>query len=465
MDDCFPVAANVSSSSSSSSSSASASMQQSSDPRLEDLISSVLLEIEKEEGPKGWLEYIDYFGVGNIWAKAGEYVSWVTREYVISLTGEYLTWLTDPIHRAPNPIHNPKYQLALAAQRGTLRAWLASKNEYTEMEMDRFLKYLRAKYQESSPGQPYSDLEQKFIADAIQSIEALFKPEEEFSSVREHNTVFLTFLRNALKSDCYKDPKFQEIAQILQEICWGKFTSNIMTAYEKELIEHATGSSEQHFTSEHVAAIIREGNEKLKTCDSALRKASGDLAYQKLTNELDVFSDPLGTSNIPEIRSIHTVLLAIKDQLSKYDVIYMRHGTPTYAPGFSNLIARWTGNVRKLVGLNTPDSNDWNKAEIIPEYQAFLDAAKNKGSSVLYVNHQDMSQEDTAEYNRSRAIEKLQNVHPQTFHFLALPFDGPIWKKIGEGSVSEWKARVLAAVTNQTDGFRLPKDFQAGVEF
>lgn len=451
LDKHFPVEEDVSSSSSSSSSSSEATKKLV-DSQEDLMLKNTLLGLEQDRDPRGWLQgSMDYLGIGTA-------LSWASETW----TGKYISWLSQQVHREPSAAHNSKYQLALDTQRRSLQDWLIHNPKYLKKKISDLLQHLRAIYQESESSQSYSELERKFVADAIQAIETLFKTEKDFSLVREHNRVFLTFLRDALQSDYYKDLRFQEIAQILREICWAKFRLNVMTKYAENLLGLAIiDAPVQSFTAENIAKGIEDGNKKLENCNESLRKALGDLLYQKLTNELDVFSDPIGTSNVPEIRSIHTV----KDQASEYDVIYMRHGTPTYAPGFANLITRWTENIYWFLGWSASGSNDSNKANIIPEYRAFLDAAQEKGWPVLYVNHQNMCVKNSPEYNRSRAIEELQSEHPETFRFLALPFDGPIWKRIEDGNLLEWKARVLAAVTDQTDGFRLPRDFQKAGEF
>lgn len=214
---------------------------------------------------------------------------------------------------------------------------------------------------------------------------------------------------------------------MIQNLCFAKFVKTILTDFEEEFVLKRVikFDSLQNIDPSNISRLIVKGNEALKNAPRDARKSLVLLNSQKLRNEFGVYSDPLVESNISELRSIHE----IQDGAACYLIYYMRHPTPTI------------------------DRNC-----IAPEYEGFLDAAKEINFPVLYVNHQYKSgwlRSLPAENERAKVVQNLEE--REIFHFLSLPFDGPIVEEIKERDLKFWKEYLIDAVVGEKQGFKVPK--------
>lgn len=261
----------------------------------------------------------------------------------------------------------------------------------------------------------------------VKIIEVLVKenPDKVRNEYKEYNYA----IRNVLKTEAYLKNKTSPLARMIQGLCFAKFVHTILTDFEEDFVLKRVikFDSSQKMTPSNISRLIVEGNKLLKTAPKKVRKSLIALNSQKMRNEFGVQSDPLVESNISELRSIHE----IQDGSVRYPIYYMRHPTPTI-----------------------------NRDCIALEYEGFLDAAKEKNFPVLYVNHQHKSgllRSLPAENNRALAVQNLEESHAQVFHFLSLPFDGPIIQKIKERHLELWKEYLIDAVIGEKQGFKVPK--------
>lgn len=326
-------------------------------------------------------------------------------------------------HR-PHPMHDQKYTLALETQRRALHNFLSPK-----MPCD-FLSDLQKE-------SPLPDSLKQHVIDAVQILL------QTTPDVRKQNFSYLFSLRKALKSR----EKNQQLESLLHALCWSKFMDNHMTSYEESFLNHAISPPPDLSNFKTLAQTLHQKNDALAHCDPELKKAPQDLLIQKGKNELGIASDPLGSSNIPEVRSIHR----IRHGNTEKEISYLRHGTVTLEEGFTSF---WN---RTLHNKNT--------VEIVPEYRGFLKSAQEKNKKVLYVNHQNMCQQNSAEYNRSKAIQDLQKDYPNTFIFMTMPFDGPLLKKTSEGTLTDWIQSLLYAFEESVNGVYFPKKLYDQTQF
>jgi hypothetical protein len=177
--------------------------------------------------------------------------------------------------------------------------------------------------------------------------------------------------------------------------------------------------------------------------------------WSKLLGTVGLWFDPSAGSNVSWVHS-----LQITEEGRK--ILVLRHGTPTQDPGVGGVLLREVGNLTSYVPFvgRTLCASTW--ASVVPEFEAHLAADKTK--QTLYVNHQeyDASGHETShgEGDRSQAIRDLEKRH-KNFHFLALPFDGPLWKKRSVPRKVDTLCQLLCdSLIGQKNGFCLPKEMQ-----
>jgi hypothetical protein len=256
-------------------------------------------------------------------------------------------------------------------------------------------------------------------------------------------------LRETLVTDEYIHNKSSTFAQIIQELCFGKFVETNLADWEEEFIfQRIIPHNEQKITAKNLSQLIKDGNAALKGAPRQVKKSIFSLYWGNACNAAGVESDQLIGPNIPELRSIHTVTC----DSTSFPIYYIRHPTPTIEPGVSALAARIIGG---------------NATIIAPEYIGFLDALVRKNIPFLYVNHQYMEKESessnvflSADNNRGEAIQRLEDSHKEVFHFLSLPLDGPIVQEIHKNDLSSWKKNLVDILIEERNGFRLPKKFK-----
>jgi|GEM_PF-3638977 len=319
-----------------------------------------------------------------------------------------------------HPLHDEKYKIALETQKNALNN--SSQDISKLCNLIRDTKYPEAK---------------AYYTSILQAIRAL--RDNSLSGVREQNKTYLTHLRAAISSPCYKLDK--TIAkQILYRLCKAKFTENHMLAYHQEFATAADPNTRGITHCTQLAEKIEDTHEELKK--SQHKKSRIPLAKQQLEgNEILSGADNMGKSNIPEVRSHHTYSTG-------KTVTSLRHGTAIISPEGKRIVA--------------------------PEYLCFLDAQQEEGKHTLYINHQRASKEqkaglfDQTEINRSEMLHKTENNYTH-FHCLSLPMDGPLFNgikkedpSIGEGpkgevkNVNLWKQSLLDAIAKDRLGFRFP---------
>lgn len=278
--------------------------------------------------------------------------------------------------------------------------------------------------------------------------------------VRDKYVEYNLAIRRALATGEYISNKDAKFAQIIQELCFGRFLETNLADWEEELILQRIipYNSEQKITAKNISQLILDGNVALKKAPREAKKPIFQLCLNNARNAAGVESDQLLGSNVAELRSIHKVKHTsithntVACNSKPCIVYYIRHPTPTIEQGLNALLARMQGG---------------NTTIVAPEYIGFLDALKRKNISFLYVNHQYMDKEAkqaslflSADNNRAEAIQNLENSHKGTFHFLSLPLDGPVVKEIQKNDLEGWKKKLISTLIEEKNGFRLPKKFK-----
>jgi hypothetical protein len=255
--------------------------------------------------------------------------------------------------------------------------------------------------------------------------------------IRERNTAMIQGLRDALKSDFYQQNKGSgnEYCKLVQDLCVAKFTKVYPFESFKQLVQTAALSGDSRaldglpgIDKDTVGPVTRHVNHCLSHAASDYTKSWAALSLQKLRGEYGgkwgLPSDPLGTSNVPYLRSRFSYATAQGER----GVDFCRFGTPT---------------IQKS-----------GKTEIDPMFLGALDAMRADGKNFLYVNHQKL---DGKEGVRASAIKAIQESH-QNFHFLSIPLDGAIVDSIrGSCSIQELKKLIGISFSQGTNGCALPR--------
>lgn len=350
------------------------------------------------------------------------------------------------IEKTSTEIYTDKYSVHLAIQRNALEKCLKETFQVTPENFLKNLKLFIAK--------EYIDFKfiPIFINDPIlihkylvKTIEILFEkyPNDKLSNYyKEHAYA----LRNGISTKEYKINKYQNIALIIQELCFAKFVYIILTDLEEEILKSTIGfDSSKNRTASNISKLIEKDNKILRKQPKTVRH-SILLNCEKACNAAGISSDQLCSANIPELRSIHTV----KQGTKLYDIYYIRYPTPTIetAQSFYN----------RVIGDNA--------TIIAPEFMGFLDSIQRKEIPFLHVNHQYMDKKKnndhllSADHNRAEAIQRLEEVYTEVFHFLSLPFDGPVINEIDIESLTKWKQNLVSNLIGEKKGFRIPKKFR-----
>ncbi len=324
-------------------------------------------------------------------------------------------------------MHAQKYLLSLGAQKETLKKICLDEFETTpQILLDNLKLFCQKKVIDPKFDRFLRGSSLNIHNYLIKIMEVLVKDHLD-KELRYEYRKYNDAIRSVLKTEEYLKNKTSLLARIIQDLCFAKFVKTILTDFEEEFVLKRVikFDSSQSITPSNISKLIVEGNEALKNSPRDARKSLVLLNSQKLRNEFGVCSDPLVESNISELRSIHE----IQDGSICHLIYYMRHPTPTI------------------------DRNC-----IAPEYEGFLDAAEEMNFPILYVNHQHKSGllcSLPAENERAKAVQKLEE--RKIFHFLSLPFDGPIIEKIKEKNLELWKEDLIDAVVGEKQGFKIPK--------
>ena len=306
----------------------------------------------------------------------------------------------------------------------------------------------------------------RFAKHAYCLLNALKTSSETNEDSRVQYAYILGHLREALTQPHNNTRELQQIHQILLYLCHFKFTRVQPYPFFEDFISKALRAAQSpgdgyelpKFTLRTLAHSISHANHRLASVPPEYRQRASAKEYKKLQGTLGFDFDPTASSNTPWIHSIQTILTPRGEK----NITVLRHGTPTQDPTILGAALRELQNgARQLpfVGNFIPAPQC---AIVIPEYKAHLQAEPTKIS--LYVNHQEHGEDENhtvhGEADRSRAIQQLENDHPN-FHFLALPLDGPLWKKtyLDTVSITQLKEALFNSLSRQENGFGLPRAF------
>ncbi len=284
--------------------------------------------------------------------------------------------------------------------------------------------------------------------------------------IRLQYSSFVRNLRSALNFEVPLDaPEMQEARQILLRLCHFKFTRVNMYPFFEDFLSKALRAA-QHpqdgyqipkFTLETLAHSIEEANTRLASVPTEYTQTRAAKEFKKLQGTLGFGFDPTADSNTPWVHSIQTVKTANGSKIR----LVLRHGTPTSDSNFGGAILREATNFVRSIPLLGSYIPAPEFATVIPEFKAHLQADPRK--ITLYVNKQQHDEKGEltvhGEIDRSRAIQSLEEF--PNFHFLALPLDGPLWKKtyLNKTSTDAFKHALFTSLALQKNGFCLPRIF------
>jgi hypothetical protein len=304
--------------------------------------------------------------------------------------------------------------------------------------------------------------QQSFAHFAYTALKALVSPDQyidryQNTNVRLQYADFLQNLRKALTSQDYLEHREKldpNLIRLLETLCHDKFTNTCLFNYWEAFLLQLCGKVPKDLNFTAFSHLLTEHNEKLENSPPELRKESFILNYEKLQGTIGASFDPVGRSNVPKKRSEQTI-----DSLDgHWTMTRIAHGTPTLEENALTKACRYTFG--------------YYNAEIIPEYKAFLRAAKARGERVFYVNLQ-KTKAWQSERDRSLVIEQLQEdpEFQETFYSMALPMDGTEFSNLikKEVSTEEFKKNLLKLffdeknqLTQQTA--KLPRDLLQRIE-
>lgn len=344
-----------------------------------------------------------------------------------------------------------KYSVSLLVQKKTLERYLLENFQVTSQD---FLKNL----QQFVAGGSIDGFVPSFGKSPfpihehlVKVIERLLKEDSSNEPSKDYEE-YTRALRKIIGTTEYRDNKFSNSICILtQKLCYSKFMEVVLTDLQENTLKSTIRfDSSRNIASSNISELIKGGNKILHKQSKGIRQ-SISLNYEKACNAAGFNSDQLSRANIPELRSVHKVSQAAE----AFDIYYIRYPTPTIETAQSFFV--------RIIGKNA--------TAIAPEFIGFLDSIQRKKNPFLYVNHQHMDKKDnrfspflSADNNRAEAIQKLEETHAEVFHFLSLPFDGPVVSEISKENLESWKENLVNNVIREKDGFKIPKKFRKSAE-
>jgi hypothetical protein len=303
---------------------------------------------------------------------------------------------------------------------------------------------------------------QSFTHFAYAALKALISPDQyidryQNTNVRLQYADFLLNLRSALTTSDYLEHRENldpDLIRLLETLCHDKFTNTYLFNYWQAFLLELCGGVPEGLDFTAFSHLLTEHNEKLEHSPAELRKESFILNYEKLQGTIGASFDPVGRSNVPKVRSVQT----IDSSDGRWTMTRIAHGTPTLEKNAITKACRYTFG--------------YYNAEIIPEYKAFLRAAKAKGERIFYVNLQ-KTKAWQSEKDRSLVIEQLQEdpEFQDTFYSMALPMDGSEFSNLikKEVSTEEFKKNLLTLFFNEENQLtqqtaKLPRDLLQRIE-
>jgi len=244
------------------------------------------------------------------------------------------------------------------------------------------------------------------------ALKALNSPDA-YSNIRYQYADFLTNLRDAFDTERYKKSRnsVDPLICLLEDLCYDKFTDTSLFDDWETFLEQLVKPVEGLLDFGSLSETLEEKNEKLHHTNSEFRKPYFTLLYEKLKGTLGINFDPVGKSNVPKKRSEQTVVGRVGEKDVHWKMGRIAHGTPTIE--YDLVTKAWSWSIGA------------SNAEIVPEYKAFLSAARRKKERVFYVN---LQQRSGFEADRSNQTEKLQEDFKDTFYTMSLPMDGDFFE-------------------------------------
>ncbi|HEX2582545.1 MAG TPA: hypothetical protein VHL30_00320, partial [Chlamydiales bacterium] len=286
---------------------------------------------------------------------------------------------------------------------------------------------------------------------------------ENADDVRVHYAFIIQHLRSALQTmpQGEVEPVIASARTVILELCHSKFTRVYLYPFLEDFISKALNARQTetdgyqlptHFSFQTMAETIRAANQRLRNAPWRYMQRLVAKEYKKLQGTIGWGFDPTSDSNTPWVHSIQTT--------HGKEITVLRHGTPTRDPSLFGAAWREGLNLLRMIpgiGSYVPDDAS---AQIIPEYEAHLNAHPEK--QTLYTDLQEYDESGNhpvhGEIARSRAIRKLEESHPN-FHFLALPLDGPFWSNtyLETKDIRTLKHELCQSILLQEKGFGLPQ--------
>ncbi len=290
-----------------------------------------------------------------------------------------------------------------------------------------------------------------FARHAYLALHALQRVGEGDEDAGVQNAFILSHIRNALEQVVPMTGDLDEARKIILQFCHLRLTGVHMYPFLEDFVLKALrapqadkGSYElPQFTFQGLAEDIQAANKRLENLPPEYRLSFPSVVKGKLQGTAGLWFDPI--DNTPWVHSIQKA----RTEKGVKSCTVLRHPTPTVDPGI------WGAILRNLPKWFTTSSS---QAAVVPEYRAYLAAAPDRVT--LYVNHQEHGEGAAPEKERSRAIQLLEKSHPN-FHFLALPFDGPIWTEsyLNSRDIEGLKTDLVQFLERGSHGFALPQGF------
>ncbi len=190
--------------------------------------------------------------------------------------------------------------------------------------------------------------------------------------------------------------------------------------------------------------LIHINNHEVKLAPLHVKKATADLAGQKLSGELGG-EDFTGKKNTPGIRSIETFQ---DSDGTTQRVRYVRHGCPTSG---GILSGAW-GALGRFVRIGQGDSGE----RVTPNFEQFLTALNEKRAAAFITTHQQF--DGGAENTRVTAVMGLQQRHENCAVLVQPIGQGSLGKKkglyAGAKSFDELKQAILENFFEGDEGDR-----------
>ncbi len=268
---------------------------------------------------------------------------------------------------------------------------------------------------------------------------------------RKQHEVFLDHLRKGLLSQPQAFCR-----RILEQLAYDRYSGVAIDSYLGDTVDRVLRSSPRPETHpmracspKNIAAALHSDYERIKAAPYYMKKPKAALALQKLSGTVNLNFDPPWV-NTPYVRGVAGYVNLATGETRQRRIL--RHGTPTFELGV-------IGAGQRLLSLGTGLFR-YENAQTVPEYQAFLAAARDRDENVAYFNHQKMIPSLIGdESDRCLAIQKNEKIFPN-FFFTSLPLDGDFINLRGDLatlSPAAFSERLADALLFGKSGYCLPR--------